>query len=468
MKPSIGCILGLCLLVPLPLTAGEAVPAGQAQIELTFAPLVRRAAPAVVNIYASHRIVERALPPLFDDPFFRHFFGDGAPGGARRERVENALGSGVLVTPDGLVVTNHHVIAGADSIRIVLGDRTEYAADVVLSDERTDLALLRIRDAGDRDLPYLAIGDSDGLEVGDLVLAIGNPFGVGQTVTSGIVSAVARTSVGISDYDFFIQTDAAINPGNSGGALIDMKGQLIGINSAIYSRTGGSIGIGFAIPAGMLRPLLHAAATGGPVLRPWLGADGQPVDAALAEAAGLDRPAGMLVTAVDPRGPAAEAGLAVGDVVTDVDGRTVDDPEALRYRLATLDIGAVATIGVRRDGETLSLALPVRTAPEDPPRDLATLGGATPLAGAEVANLSPALADELRIDGPREGVIVTAIARGSPADRLGLRPGDIVLSIDGTAIDSVAALRAAVAEPRRAWHIGIRRDGRTLETTVTG
>ncbi|WP_342241987.1 trypsin-like peptidase domain-containing protein, partial [Inquilinus sp. OTU3971] len=292
-----GAAAAVLLLLAGPAVAEPVVPTSRAEIDLSFAPLVRSAAPAVVNIYARHMVVERANP-LFDDPFFQRFFGDDMPGGRPRQRVENSLGSGVVVGSGGLVVTNHHVIKDADQITVVLSDRTEYEAELVLSDERTDLAFLKLKDLAGRSLPALPLGDSDALEVGDLVLAIGNPFGVGQTVTMGIVSAIARTAVGISDYDFFIQTDAAVNPGNSGGALIDMKGRLVGINTAIYSRTGGSLGIGFAIPANMLRSMMRAAETGQKVVRPWLGADGQAVDRSLAEAYGLDRPAGVLVNGV--------------------------------------------------------------------------------------------------------------------------------------------------------------------------
>ena len=455
----------LLLLLAGPAAAEPVVPASKAEIDLSFAPLVRSAAPAVVNIYARHMVVERSNP-LFDDPFFQRFFGNDLPGGRPRQRIENSLGSGVLVGSGGLVVTNHHVIKDADQITVVLSDRTEYEAQVVLSDERTDLAFLKLKDLGGRSLPSLPLGDSDALEVGDLVLAIGNPFGVGQTVTMGIVSAIARTAVGISDYDFFIQTDAAVNPGNSGGALIDMKGRLVGINTAIYSRTGGSLGIGFAIPANMLRSMMRAAETGQPVVRPWLGADGQAIDRSLAEAYGLDRPAGVLVNGVDAKGPAARAGLKVGDVVTAVDGHAVDDPESLRFRLATLDLGSTARLTVRRGKDVTELALPVEGPPEDPPRDRRVLDGRMPLAGATVVNLSPAVVDEMRLSGPGKGVIVTAVAAGSPAARLGLQPGDLLLRLNGEAVESTAALEASLRQSRGPWRIAIQRGGEVLETVV--
>ncbi|OWJ65274.1 Do family serine endopeptidase [Inquilinus limosus] len=460
-----GAAAAVLLLLAGPAGAEPVVPTSKAEIDLSFAPLVRSAAPAVVNIYARHMVVERANP-LFDDPFFQRFFGDDMPGGRPRQRVENSLGSGVLVGSGGLVVTNHHVIKDADQITVVLSDRTEYEAELVLSDERTDLAFLKLKDLAGRSLPALPLGDSDALEVGDLVLAIGNPFGVGQTVTMGIVSAIARTAVGISDYDFFIQTDAAVNPGNSGGALIDMKGRLVGINTAIYSRTGGSLGIGFAIPANMLRSMMRAAETGQPVVRPWLGADGQAVDRSLAEAYGLDRPAGILVNGVTAGGPAARAGLKVGDVVTAVDGHAVDDPESLRFRLATLDLGASAKLTVRRGKDTAELALPVEAPPETPARDQRVLGGRSPLAGATVLNVSPAVVEEMRLNGPGKGVVVTAVAARSPAARLGLQPGDVLLRLNDEAVESTAALDDALRGARGPWRIAIQRGGQVLETVV--
>jgi serine protease Do len=256
-------------------------------MQMSFAPLVKRTAPAVVNIF-SKKIVRQQANPLANNPFFQEFFqrfGGQMPGGLGQERVQNSLGSGVIVRPDGLVVTNHHVIKEADQITVVLADRREFEAKIVRLDERTDLAVLKIE--AKEALPVLAFGDSDALEVGDLVLAIGNPFGVGQTVTQGIVSALARTQTGISDYGFFIQTDAAINPGNSGGALVDMSGRIIGVNSAIYSRSGGSVGIGFDIPADVAESVTKQLISGGKVTRGFIGATVQDASADMAESVGL-------------------------------------------------------------------------------------------------------------------------------------------------------------------------------------
>ena len=270
----------------------------------------RQIAPSVVNVYASRRLPQ-ARNPFAGDPFFERFFGGGSGGGSAQAppRMQQSVGSGVIVSADGLVVTNHHVIEGMTELKVALADRREVEAEVVLRDPRSDLAVLRLKGA-DR-LVAAPLGDSDTLEVGDIVLAIGNPFGVGQTVTQGIVSALARTQVGISDFQFFIQTDAAINPGNSGGALVDLQGRLIGINTAIYSRSGGNQGIGFTIPSNMVRIVVESARSGGAsVRRPWLGARLQNVTSDVAESLGLDRPTGALVVRVYDKGPAAEAGVA--------------------------------------------------------------------------------------------------------------------------------------------------------------
>lgn len=344
---------------PVAIAQPVQVPTSRAQITLSFAPLVREAAPAVVNITASRMVRTATVPSLFDDPFFRRFFGDSLPRPPGRQRSQNSLGSGVIVADDGMVVTNHHVIEGATEIRVALADRREFDADLILSDERTDLAFLQLRDVEGLRLPTLRLGESDDLQVGDLVLAIGNPFGVGQTVTSGIVSAEARTGLGIADFSFFIQTDAAINPGNSGGALVAMDGTLVGINTAIFSRDGGSLGIGFAVPSTMVRALLESIERGQPLARPWLGARGQAVTVDLAEALGLDRPAGVMINSVEPGSPAGRAGLRVGDVVVAVGDARVDDPDSLRFRIATSRIGQDTTLTVRRGERQLVLALPV-------------------------------------------------------------------------------------------------------------
>jgi serine protease Do len=442
----------------------RAVPESRQAILQSFSPLVRRTAPAVVNVFTRKVVRERASSPLMNDPFFRRFFGDQL---GDQPREQNALGSGVILRKDGVIVTNHHVIKGADEIRVVLSDRRELEAKLIGSDERTDLAVLRI-EAPSEGLPILELGDSDGIEVGDLVLAIGNPFGVGQTVTSGIVSATARTMVGVSDYRFFIQTDAAINPGNSGGALLSMEGKVIGINTAIYSQTGGSVGIGFAIPANMVRAVVTGLVDGGKVVRPWFGASGQPVGQDVAASLGLTRPTGVILEQVVPNSPAARAGLKIGDVITSIDGREVEDAQALRFRIGTLPIGGQARLGVIRQGLERQLLVPLEAAPETPPRQATALTGRHPFSGATVANLSPALAEELGLEMTTRGVIVMQVRQGTIAQRLGVSTGDIILKVNEAEVASVDSLRRAVGSERETWRLSIKRGERVMNVQVRG
>jgi Do/DeqQ family serine protease len=469
MKSFVPMLLTAALVAfAMPAAAEEArvVPESQVQVQYSFAPIVKQVAPAVVNVYAS-RVVAQALSPFESDPFFRHFFG-GPDLGMPRERVQQSLGSGVIVDASGIIVTNHHVIANADEIKVALSDRREFDCDVILSDKRTDLAVLRVREPGGP-LPVAEFGDSDSLAVGDLVLAIGDPFGVGQTVTSGIVSALARTQVGISDYQFFIQTDAAINPGNSGGALVDMAGRIVGINTAIYSRTGDSNGIGFAIPSNMVRIVAESAKSGvGHVRMPWIGVRFQEVTPDIADGLGLDRPSGALVTDVDADSPGARAGLHTGDLVTSIDGIEVSDPSSINYRLATKGIGSTVELGVFRDAKTYVASLALEAAPETTPRDEVEVGGFSPFTGAKVLNLSPAVAEELAYRGKAEGVIVGAVESGSLADEAGLRRGDVVLEVNGVAITSTRQL-AGLAEAReRYWQVVIERNGRIIRSQFRG
>lgn len=467
-RPVLLLTIGALLLLP---SSGDSfaqkrVPETRQEITLSFAPLVRKAAPAVVNIYTK-RVVQSRQSPFLNDPFFRQFFGDAFNFGNGRKRVENSLGSGVIVRSEGIIVTNHHVIDKADQITVVLADRRELDAKVILSDEKTDLAILRV-DTGGEKLPILEFHDSDELEVGDLVLAIGNPFGVGQTVTSGIVSALARAAEGVSDYSFFIQTDAAINPGNSGGALITLDGRLAGINTAIYSRSGGSQGIGFAIPGNMVRRVVEGAVSGAKLVRPWFGATGQSVTTDLAGALGLKRPVGILISELYPGGPAQRAGLQPGDVVTEINGREVADPKALRYRIATLEVGGNAPLTVIRKGKVLRLTLSLEAPPEDPPRRLTLLKGQHPLSGVTIANLSPALAEELSLEPSQRGVIVLGISRRSPARRFGMRPGDMLVAINDRKIESVEDANIVLRVGGSSWRISVLRDGRVLTVSIDG
>jgi Do/DeqQ family serine protease len=441
----------------------RAVPQVRSDVVLSYAPVVKRVVPAVVNVYAS-RTEKRPNNPLFDDPLFRQFFGGGAPPGGN---TAQSLGSGVLVDGSGLVVTNHHVIEGMTDVKVALADKREFDAEIVLRDPRTDLAVLKLKGGGN--FPALDLGDSDAIEVGDLVLAIGNPFGVGQTVTQGIISAVARTQVGVSDYGFFIQTDAAINPGNSGGALVDMHGRLVGINSAIYSRSGGSVGIGFAIPVNMVKVVV-AAAKGGvkQVRRPWTGATLQAVSRDIADSLGLDRPAGAIVSDLVANGPAAEAGMKRGDVITAVDGQPVDDPEGFGYRIATKPLGGTAKVTVMRGGKTEQLALKLMAAPETPPRQAITVSGRSPFTGATFWNISPAVTEELSIETFREGVVAVEVPEGSIASSVGLQKGDVVLAVNDAKISRTSDLEKATAGRKPYWKLTIGRGGQIFTTVMGG
>jgi Do/DeqQ family serine protease len=460
--------LWLAVAADLPARAAErAVPQSEAEIGLSFAPLVKRISPAVVNVYAS-RVVQQRMSPFMDDPFFRRFFGGDDSGGTPRKRVQQSLGSGVIIDPSGVVVTNYHVIANADEVKVALSDKRELAADIILKDERMDLAVLRLK-GGKGPYPVVGLADSDALEVGDLVLAIGDPFGVGQTVTSGIVSALARSQIGASDYQFFIQTDAAINPGNSGGALVDMKGRLVGINTAIYSRSGGSIGIGFAIPSNLVRIVVQSALTDGKVRLPWIGADFQDVTSDIADGLGIDRPYGALVTAVRENGPAAKAGLAVGDLVVKADGLDIDDPNALHYRLATRGIGVTTELTVLRGGKETNLSLALEAPPEVPLREETEIRAQSPFTGATVVNLSPAVVVETGYKGRRErGVLIEKVADGSIAANVGFRPGDVVVEVNGTPIDTTRVLASVADQQADLWRLTIERDGRLIRSSIGG
>ena len=438
------------------------VPASQAELKLSYAPIVQRVQPAVVNVYAAKVVQDRN--PLLDDPIFRRFF--GVPG-QQPEQMQRSLGSGVMVDPSGLVVTNNHVIEGADQVKVSLSDKREFEAEIVLKDSRTDLAVLRLKDSREK-FPTLDLANSDELQVGDVVLAIGNPFGVGQTVTHGIISALARTQVGITDYQFFIQTDAAINPGNSGGALVDMSGKLAGINTAIFSRSGGSQGIGFAIPANMVRVVVASARSGGKaVRRPWLGARLQAVTPEIAETLGLRRPTGALVANIVAGSPGARAGLKPSDLIVAIDGQAVDDPNAFDYRFATRPLGATAEVDVQRGGKPVKLAIPLETAP-DGGRNEIVLTTRSPFQGAKVANISPAVADEMHLDADTEGVVVTELTEGSTAAGVGFQKGDIILAVNNQKIVKTGDLDKATRDGSRLWRIKLVRGGQQISVTLGG
>ncbi len=433
------------------------LPQNRPEMLMSFAPLVKRTAPAVVNVYA--KTIERQQQQTpFDDPFFKQFFPQlqlGPP----KERVANSLGSGVIVDGNGIIVTNNHVIKGATDIRVVLADKREFAAKVVVADEKTDLAVLRI-DVAEENLPSLTLANSDNLEVGDLVLAIGNPFGVGQTVTSGIISALSRTNVGGSDYQSFIQTDAAINPGNSGGALVNMRGELIGINSMIFSRSGGSIGLGFSIPANLVATVVQSAESGQKIVRPWMGGEFQNVSQDIADALGLARPEGVMIITLNPLSPLAKAGMTTGDVIMAMDGKSLENAQELNYLLGVSHVGDAKLIEYRRDTQTKQVAITLVAAPETVKRQDTIIDGRNPFSGIIVANLSPAVADELGLIASAIGVVIIDVKVGSGQQFFA--KNDILRQVNGVAIDSVETLRRVLQLPSRGWTVSLQRGGQNL------
>ncbi|MBI2717481.1 MAG: Do family serine endopeptidase [Rhizobiales bacterium] len=451
-------LAAMALLLTATVAAGDDQPAQN--LASSYAPLIEKAAPAVVNIYTRKIVRSRSLARSLDGSAFWRLFRDTLLFGYGQARIENSLGSGVIVAADGIIVTNHHVVTGAGGILVALTDGRVFEAKVLLSDPRTDIAVLRV-DAGSP-LPFLEFGDSENLRVGDPVVAIGNPFGLGQTVTTGIVSALARTTFGAGDFRFYIQTDAAINPGNSGGAQIAMDGKLIGINTAIYTTSGGSQGLGFAIPSNMVRPIVESAIMGKPVIHPWIGMSGRNIPPGAARLLGLAGSRGVLITEIYPGGPADRSGFTAGDVVLALDGKPASDPQALRYRIATQRPGTTVRLTTVRGGKIYEVPVTALAPPDLPARDETTLRGLSPLRGARVASLSPALAEELGADSALTGVVVLEVGQASAADRLGLRSGDIIRAIDARQIASVAEIGAFRPMPFRPWSLAVSRAGENL------
>jgi Do/DeqQ family serine protease len=438
------------------LTQPSKVPDSAIGMKTSFAPVVKMVAPAVVNVYARGVVRQQV------DPFWQMF------GAVPRQQVQQSLGSGVIVRKDGIVVTNNHVVAGGQQFMVVLNDRREYPAKLLLADERTDLAVLQIDSK--ESFPTLEMDDDRNLEVGDLVLAIGNPFGIGQTVTNGIISALNRTEVGPGGGSY-IQTDAAINPGNSGGALVDMNGRLIGINSMIVSGSGSSAGVGFAIPSALVRRVVESAAGGATHLqRPWLGAKGDTVTSEIAKSLGMDRPEGVLVSDVYAGGPADQAGLKTGDVILSIDGQPVNDSSSMRYRIDLMTLGQTANVQGVRNGKPFALKIKAQTPSASPARDERTIAGNNPFSGAKVVNLSPAVAEEIGVDpfDAPKGVMVYSIdSSRSYAAGIGLRAGDIIKSVNGKVITTTADLEAATKAGARRWQISIMRNGQMITATFS-
>ncbi len=443
------------------------VPPSREALQYSYSPIVKMAAPAVVNVYVRSR-VRTAVSPFANDPFFQRFFGGRGGFGLPQERIQSSLGSGVIISPDGVIVTNTHVVKGGTDtqIRVALSDKREYDARIVSQDERSDLAVLKIEKGGN-DFPFLQFADSDKLEVGDLMLAIGNPFGVGQTVTSGIISALARTEMAQSDTQVFLQTDAAINPGNSGGALVDMNGKLVGINTMIFSQSGGSVGIGFAIPSNLVRFYADNAVAGRKVERPWIGAQMETVTRDKAALLKLERVSGALVVRLTNNGPGSKAGLQLGDVIVTVDGFEVGDSHSVLYRLTTRGVGSTSRIEVIRGGKHVQLDVPLLPAPKPGKDDVRNLSGNHPFDGARVSNILPSVADELNLD-ETDGVVIVTVRSGGVASRLDFQPGDIIVQIGDNKITDVIMLDEITRTPQRMWSVTIKRNGRLMKLQMSG
>ncbi|OYX46440.1 MAG: serine protease [Alphaproteobacteria bacterium 32-64-14] len=462
---------------PDPVLQDRIVPDSAVGLQQSFAPIVKRSAPAVVNVYSSVNIT-RSNCPYANDPFWASFYCGGNTQ-TRNEKVDNSLGSGVIVGADGVIVTNNHVVERPQGLpenqeqefRVMLSDRREFSATLVMADPKSDLAVLKIDTKGEQ-LPTLTLADTRNVQVGDLVLAIGNPFGVGQSVASGIVSALARTDVGASDFGSFIQTDASINPGNSGGALVDMQGRLVGVNTMIFSRGGGSNGVGFAIPAEMVKRVVDAAVRGGSLVRPWLGAKGDTINSAKAAALGLDRPRGVLISAVYAGGPADKAGLKEGDVVLTVDGREVFDDRGMKFIAATKAEGETVTLSVLRNGQTRQVSVRMAAPPGASKAEVVQVSGQNPFTGAVVAELSPALAEELGLDAFNGGMWVYSVPPRTIARNVGFQPGDIIREVNGTMIrtkaDFEAAIKKAESTPPATWRLATERNGQRIESELRG
>jgi len=432
--------------------AGGASPEVSAAIELgsAFAEVVEETLPAVVTI-TSERVVSGGFGsgprgnrwPQFFDEFFRRF----QPGEEQQEYRQRGLGSGFIISPDGTILTCNHVVQGAADVKVVLADRREFTAEIVGTDPKTDVAVLRVK--ADGPLPSLRLGDSDAMRVGEWVLALGNPFseGLRSTVTAGIVSAKGRSRIGLTDYEDFIQTDAAINPGNSGGPLINLRGEAVGVNSAIASRSGGSQGVGFAIPIDLVRSVQRSLVDEGRVVRGWLGVYLGELTDELREAFQIDAATGVLVQQVAADSPAARAGLEDGDVILELDGAPVDDVRALRFRIAEMRPGTKVALGLLRDGGRRALTVELGEL-EDETRPLAQARqrGVLDALGFTVGELTREWRAELGLDDTVEGVLVTDVRRTSPAEDEGLRPGDVILEVGRQPVRSRAGLLRAAEE----------------------
>jgi len=425
--------------------AQNALPVSLGNFANGFSAVLKPALPAVVNISSSKMVKpgQNQMSPMFKDPFFRQFFGDQFGQTKPRTEREQSLGSGVIVSSDGTIVTNNHVIDGASDIKVFLSDKREFKAKLIGTDPKTDIAVLKI-DA--TNLPTLPLGDSAQLQVGDLIFAIGDPFGVGETATMGIVSATGRGNLGIENYEDFIQTDAAINPGNSGGAMIDIHGNLVGINTAILSHgAGGNEGVGFAIPVSMFKPVMDQIMTHGKVVRGYLGVHIQDVTPDLATAFGLKQGGGVLIGDVSPDTPAAHAGLKKGDVILQINGEPIDARNQLQVQIAQMAPGTPVKLQIWRNGATQNVSLNLGELPETAEKEGPgeTSGGA--LEGVEVQNLTPDISQELNLAPGTHGVVVTSVDPSSPAAAAGLSRGDVIQEVNHKPITSTGEFQQALS-----------------------
>jgi len=457
-------------------TSGSVVPtvsAGRSAVDAvtpgtSFAPIVKNALPAVVSISASKVVkaddADEGLSPLFNDPMFRQFFGQ-RPRGKAPEQRERGLGSGVIINPDGYILTNNHVIDGATDVKIYLNDKRELKARLIGTDPRTDIAVLKVEQ---KNLPALPIGNSSEVQVGDLALAIGDPFGVGKTVTMGIVSATGRGNLGIEDYEDFIQTDAAINPGNSGGALINTRSELIGINTAILSGGGGNQGIGFAVPVNMARNIMDQILKNGKVSRGYLGVMIQEVTPQLAKAFNLADANGALIGEVTADGPAARAGIVQGDVVTELNGEKVTDSRALRLKISQFEPGTIVRLKLMRDGKEREVNLTLGELPNEKPQIIASQNSNDSTIGLSVETLTPQIAQHLELKAGIKGVVITEVREGSAAAEAGLRRGDVIQEINRKAVTNLADFQAAMKQGGdQSVLLLINRDGRTSYVVIS-
>jgi len=422
--------------------------------------------PAIVNISASRteKVPDAQMDPFFNDPFFRRFFGDKfrfpeAP----RERKSFSLGSGVIVSSDGYILTNTHVVNNADKIRVVLSDKREFQGKVIGNDPKTEISVIRIEA---RDLPTIPIGDSDKLKTGELVLAVGSPFGLAQTITMGIVSALGR-NIGVADYEDFIQTDAAINPGNSGGALVNARGELVGINTAIFSTSGGYQGIGFAIPSNLAKTVMKSLIEKGKVVRGWIGVSIQEITPELAHQFKLKKEQGTLVADVVEGGPAGKAGLMRGDVIIEFEGKEVSEPFQLRNMVANTPPGETRQMKAIREGETINIRITIGELPRETEKIPSEFENA--LRGVTVQNLTPEVYRQLNLPDKLRGVVISNIESGSPASAA-LLPGDVILEINRKAVANTENYKAVVSEikPGKDILLLIYRKGATIFVTIGG